>query len=141
MERFKEEETAGRMLESARVFGTDYYGTPNDEVEPHRAKGIGVILVIDVQGAARVRASGLEHLSVFIDPPSFEELEARLRGRGDTSEERIQRRLKTARDELNEAPRFHHRIVNRELSETVRELEQVIRERFHCGGTSPCSTS
>jgi guanylate kinase len=140
-ERFEQERDAGHLLEWAQVFAKDYYGTPKSEVEPYRVKGTGVVLVIDVQGAARVRGLDLEHLSVFIDTPSFEELEARLRGRGDTSEERIQRRLATAREEMAEAPKFHHRIVNRELSEAVRELERVIRERFHWGGLSPCSTS
>jgi guanylate kinase len=131
----------GRMLEWERVFGLNFYGTPKSEVDPHRAQGIGVILVIDVKGAARIRQLGLEHLSVFIDPPSFEELEARLRSRKDTSEERIQKRLETARDELAEAPKFHHRIFNRDLSEAVRELERVIRERFNLEGVHSCSTS
>jgi guanylate kinase len=139
--RFEAECAAGNMLEWARVFGTDYYGTPRSEVEPHRANGTGVVLVIDVQGAARVRELGLEHLSVFIEPPSIEELDARLRGRGDVSEDRIRRRLATAHAELGDAPKFHHRIVNRVLPEAVRELERVIRDRFHLGGTGPCSTN
>ena len=129
------------MLESARVFGRDYYGTPKSEVDPYRAKGTGVILVIDVQGAERIRALNVDHLSVFIDPPSFEDLETRLRNRKDTPEDRIQRRLATARDEMAEAPKFHCRIVNSDLSEAVRELERVIRERFNLEGVSTCSTS
>jgi guanylate kinase len=120
-----------RMLEWERVFGLNFYGTPKSEVDPYRARGTGVILVIDVKGAARVRDLGLDHLSVFIDPPSFEELETRLRSRGDTAEDKIQRRLATARDELAEAPKFHHRIVNRDLPEAVRELGRAIRERFN----------
>jgi guanylate kinase len=130
-EEFRKADEDGRMLESALVFEKDFYGTPRSEVDPHRAGGTGVILVIDVQGAERVRDLNVDHLSVFIDPPSFEELEARLRGRGDVPEDRIQRRLATARDELAEAPKFHRRIVNRDLSEAVRELERVIRERFN----------
>lgn len=123
----------GRMLEWAVVFGRDFYGTPRSEVDEHRAKGVGVVLVIDVQGAARVRELlPDDHLSVFIEPPSFEELEARLRGRRDTTEERIQRRLETAREELQQADRFHRRIVNRDLSDAVRELERIVRERFNC---------
>ncbi len=123
---------SGRMLEWAVVFGRDFYGTPRSEVDEYRARGVGVILVIDVQGAARVRELLPNyHLSVFIEPPSFEELEARLRGRKDMPEERVLRRLATARDELTQADKFHHRIVNRDLSEAVRELERVIRERFN----------
>ena len=121
----------GRMLEWAVVFNRDFYGTPRSEVDPHRARGVGVVLVIDVQGAARVRELCPECLAVFIDPPSFEELEARLRGRKDMSEDRVRRRLETAREELAEAPTFHHRIVNRDLAEAVRELDHVIRERFN----------
>ena len=130
-----------RMLEWAQVFGVHYYGTPRVEVDEYRARGIGVVLVIDVQGAARVRELGLEHLSVFIEPPNFEELETRLRSRGDMAEERIQRRLDEARKELARADEFHHRIVNRDLPEAVRELERVIRERFNLGGVHSCSTS
>ncbi|MBY0456646.1 MAG: guanylate kinase [Gemmataceae bacterium] len=122
----------GRMLEWAVVFGLNFYGTPRSEVDPYRACGVGVILVIDVQGAARVREllPG-DHLSVFIEPPSFEELEARLRGRKDTSEDRIRRRLETARDEMAQASTFHHRVVNRDLADAVAELERIVRARFH----------
>jgi guanylate kinase len=132
---------AERMLEWACVFGQNYYGTPRSEVDEYRAHGVGVILVIDVQGAARVREKYPDHLSVFIAPPSFEELEARLRGRGDTSEDRILRRLETARVEMAEAPKFHYRIVNRDLTEAVRDLERVIRERFNLWGGASCSTN
>lgn len=121
-----------RMLEWANVFGRDFYGTPRSEVDEYRAKGVGVVLVIDVQGAARVRELlADDHLSVFIAPPSFEELEARLRGRADTSEERVLRRLATAQEEMSQAGVFHYRIVNRELAEAVGELDRIIRERFN----------
>jgi guanylate kinase len=130
-ERFRDEIAAGRMFEYAEVFGTDYYGTPRSEVESYRASGTGVILVIDVQGAARVREiCGTECLSVFIRPPSFEELESRLRGRGDLSEDRVVRRLATAREELARSGEFDRVIVNANLDQAVRELEGLIRERF-----------
>jgi guanylate kinase len=127
-ERFELEEAAGRMLETATVFGQDSYGTPRAEVDPYRAAGVGVILVIDVQGAARVRelCPG-DCLSVFIRPPSEEILEARLRGRGDMSEERVQRRLETARQELARAGEFDHVIVNGDLNAAVDELDRLIR--------------
>ena len=74
---------AGRMLEHAVVHGADFYGTPRREVEPHRAAGGAVVLVIDVQGAENVRRLDPGgHLSVFVLPPSDAALEARLRGRG-----------------------------------------------------------
>jgi guanylate kinase len=130
-ERFEKAVAAGEMFEYATVFGTDLYGTPRSEVDPHRAAGTGVILVIDVQGAARVRelCRG-DCLTVFVRPPSFEELEARLRGRGDLTEDRIARRLATAREELARAGEFDAVVVNADLARAVGELEQVIRERF-----------
>jgi len=129
-ERFQQEVDAGRMFEWAVVFGTDCYGTPRSEVDPYRAAGTGVVLVIDVQGAARVRQLCPDALSVFIRPPTFEELEARLRGRGDLSEERIQRRLREAERELARAGEFDHVIVNDDLGQAVNELERLIRARF-----------
>jgi guanylate kinase len=126
-ERFQNEIAEGHMLEWAS-YDDNFYGTPRSEVD--QADGKGVILVIDVQGAASVREKCPDCLSVFIAPPSVEELETRLRGRGDTSEERILRRLETARTEMARAEEFQYRIVNRDLSEAVRELERVIRECF-----------
>jgi guanylate kinase len=124
----------GRMLESAVVFGTDQYGTPRSEVDPHRAQGVGVILVIDVQGAERVRKLCQDAVSVFIRPPTFEELEARLRGRGDLSEERIRRRLATAREEMARAGEFDYTIINDDLERAVEELDRFVRTRFTTGG-------
>jgi len=140
--RFEQEKAAGGMIEWAEVFQTDLYGTPRSEVEPFRAAGTGVVLVLDVQGAARVRELCPDCLSVFIQPPSFEVLEARLRGRGDLSEDRIQKRLATARKELARAGEFHHDIVNDNLDRVVAELEQLVRGRFtpH-GGLEGCTTT
>jgi len=125
---------SGSMLEWEPVFGADWYGTPRDEVDPHRAAGHGVILVIDVKGAARVRRLCPEAITVFIRPPTFEELEARLRGRGDLLEERIQRRLATARDELARAGEFDYVIVNDNLTRAVDELERLVTGFFTTGG-------
>ncbi|MCS6867102.1 MAG: guanylate kinase [Gemmataceae bacterium] len=140
-EQFEKAIAEQQMLEYAIVFGNDYYGTPKSEVEPYLAQGIGVILVIDVQGAARVRELFPACLSIFIAPPSLAELEARLRGRNDTAEERIARRLRTAHQEMAEAGKFQHQIVNRDLEQAVRELQQRIGDRFHCLGGSLCSKS
>jgi guanylate kinase len=131
VERFVQEREAGRMLEWAKVFDKDYYGTPRSEVEPYRVLGTGVVLVIDVQGAARIRELCPECLSVFIAPPSIEELEARLRGRRDMTEDRILRRLEEARREMDRIGEFPHVIVNRDLTDAVRELDRLIRNRFN----------
>jgi guanylate kinase len=120
----------GRMLEWELVFDSDYYGTPRSEVDPYRAAGLGVVLVIDVKGASRVRTVCPDCLSVFIAPPSFEVLEARLRRRNDLEEGKLLRRLQTARLELARAGEFDHIIVNDEVPRAVRELDGLIRE--HC---------
>jgi guanylate kinase len=99
-------------------------------VDRYRAKGIGVILVIDVKGAASIRALyPNDHVSVFINAP-FEELEARLRARGAEAEERIQQRLNTAREEIARAGEFNRTVINRELERAVAELEQIIEMQF-----------
>ena len=131
VERFEQERAAGRMLEWAQVFGKDYYGTPKSEVEQYLARGTGVVLVIDVQGAARIRELCPDCLSVFIAPPSIEELETRLRGRQDTTEDRVLRRLEEAQREMARIGEFRHVVVNRDLPEAVQELERIIRDRFN----------
>jgi len=122
---------AGSMLEYAVVHGADYYGTPLSEVEPHRAAGLAVVLVIDVQGAENVRRLDPGgHVSVFVLPPCEASLEARLRGRGSEDEARVQRRLRTARAELARAGEFDARIVNDDLGEAVAALEAVVRNEL-----------
>ncbi len=119
---------AGLMFEHAVVHGADFYGTPLSEVEPHRAAGGAVVLVIDVQGAENVRRLDPGgHLSVFVLPPCEAALEARLRGRGSEDEARVRRRLQTARAELARAGEFDARIVNDDLGEAVAALEAVVR--------------
>jgi guanylate kinase len=123
----------GEMLEWERVFGLDYYGTPKSEVEPSRATGQGVILVIDVKGAARVRRICPDATSVFIQPPTFFELEARLRGRGDLAEDRIQRRLATAREEMARSGEFDEVVINDNLDQAVMDLERLVQRQFSTG--------
>jgi len=133
-EQFKEAIDRNEMLERAEVHGQDYYGTPRSEVDPYRARGIGVILVIDVQGAGQIRAACPDdHLSVFVHPPTFADLEARLRGRGE-SEESIQRRLKTAEQELARKAEFDHQLVNGDLTATANALADMIRNDFRKRG-------
>lgn len=119
---------AGRMLEHAVVHGADFYGTPWSEVRPYREAGTAVVLVIDVQGAENVRRLDPGgHRSVFVLPPCEAALEARLRGRGSEDEVKVQRRLRTAREELARAGEFDDRIVNDDLDEAVAALEAVVR--------------
>lgn len=143
-DRFQAAVDNGEMLEHAVVHGRDYYGTPRAEVDDYRAKGKGVILVIDVQGAEQVRRQYPgDHLSVFLAPPSFDELRSRLESRGSEDPERMARRLKTATEELTRAGEFDLQLVNADLETAAAELEKVIRERFAGlnGGKYPCPTS
>jgi guanylate kinase len=133
-DRFREAIAAGDMLEWAEVHGKDFYGTPRSEVDPHRAAGTGVILVIDVQGAGQVRIRYPDdHLSVFVDPPDFAELQKRLEGRGEP-EASIRRRLETAVGELARADEFDERLENGDLAATAAALEAIIRGEFQRRG-------
>lgn len=130
------------LLEYAVVFGHDSYGTPREEVDGPRAGGVGVLLVIDVQGAAQVRSRyPADHTSVFLDVPSADELERRLRARGTETEERIARRLATAERERARAGEFDHRVVNDTVPSAVRQLLAIIDHEFTQRGVPPCSTN
>lgn len=101
------------FLEYAQFAG-NCYGTPKSYVLSLLEQGKNVLLEIEVQGAMQVMARMPECVSIFVLPPSFEELERRLRGRGTESEEKVRARLETARSEIAYAPRYQYRIVNGE---------------------------
>ncbi len=127
---FREAIAQGDMIEYAEVHGRDFYGTPRSEVDQHRQAGTGVILVIDVQGAGQIRAAyPNDNLSVFVYPPTFDDLERRLRGRGER-EESIHRRLATAHSELARRDEFDIQLENGDLAATVNALETLIRNEF-----------
>jgi guanylate kinase len=128
-DRFEQELKKGTFLEHALVHG-NYYGTPRDEVEPYRDEGWGVILDIDVQGAAQVRRAYPDPVSVFLKTTTLEEYERRLRRRGTEDEAAIQRRLETARGELALAPSYQYQIVNDDLATATAELRAVIAQEF-----------
>ncbi len=119
----RDQQPAG-FLEWAEVHG-NFYGTSRQEVAQRLRAGADVILDIDVQGAAQVR-NNAEPVTVFIAPPSLEELERRLRGRGTESEENLQRRLANAAQEMEAAPAYTYLIVNDKLEEAVLALKSVI---------------
>ena len=112
---------AGELLEWARFSG-NYYGTPRASVEKHIASGEQVILEIEIQGARQVKEQFPEAHLVFIEPPSLEVLEQRLRGRGTETEEAIQARLETARIELAGVGEYDFRLVNDDLDLASRQL-------------------
>lgn len=115
----------GEFLEWAEVHGKKY-GTIRRLVDEWRREGWGVVLVIDVQGAATVRRVYPDAVSIFVKAPSFEVLEQRLRQRQSESEESIQRRLANARSELARASEFTHQVVNDDLDRAVTEIRSII---------------
>lgn len=114
------------FLEHAEFAG-NCYGTPRAYVEKLLDSGMNVVLEIDVQGALQVMKSMPECVSVFILPPSFEELEHRLRGRGTETEEKVRERLETAKRELPYAPQYDYQIVN---GGNIEAAYQSLREVF-----------
>ncbi len=119
---------AGRFLEHAVVHG-NLYGTPRDAVEAVLARGDVCVLNIDVQGAESFRRSGLPVATVFLLPPSMEELERRLGRRGTESEGEMQRRLDMARAEMKEVGRFDLAVENHVVDDTVRTLAEFLDRR------------
>ncbi len=115
----------GALLESAEVFD-NYYGTSREQVQEHLMNGHDVILEIDWQGARQVRASMPDCITIFILPPSIEELERRLRDRGTDSAEVVERRLRDARSDMERGEEFEHVIINDDLDRAVAELEDLI---------------
>jgi len=119
------------LLESAEVHGA-WYGTPAEPVRQALAKGVCVILVIDVQGGFQVRNAVPNALLVFVQAPSLAILEARLRERGTDDEATIARRLRNARYEIEAAKGYDVQLVNDDLESCVDALAATLA-RHHCG--------
>jgi guanylate kinase len=115
----------GALLESAEVFD-NFYGTSREQVDRHLGVGHHVILEIDWQGAQQVRNAMPECVTVFILPPSREELERRLRSRGTDTEEVIERRLRDALSDMSHWDEFDYVIFNDDLDQAVADLEAVL---------------
>lgn len=132
---FLDKEAAGEFLETADVFGLAHYGTPVKPVVEHLERNIPVILEIDIQGARSVKQRagelGIEVMTVFIAPPSFEELERRLIGRGTETPEQQAKRLETAKIELAAESEFDKVIVNNVVDEAADELWNLIATEFN----------
>jgi guanylate kinase len=117
----------GEFLEYARVFGKHSYGTPKKWLEESRKKNLDLVLEIDVQGAAQVKEKLPESVAIFILPPSREELERRLRSRGQDSSEEIVRRLAQARDEIAAFGKFYdYCVVNDNMERAGREAQSIV---------------
>lgn len=118
----------GELLEWAQVHGNHYYGTPRAEIDRAKTAQKHLILEIDLQGARQVNGKHVDQVQVFLLPPGWEELEARLRGRGTETEEQIQTRLATARHEIAAAGEFQHQLVNDSVAQTAAEIVGLVRE-------------
>jgi guanylate kinase len=116
---------AGELLESAEIVG-HRSGTPRGFVEDRLAAGRDVVLEIDVVGASQIREHVPGSVLIFIEPPSMEELERRLRGRGTETEERIRLRLETAAWEMEQRGWFDHVVVNDELERAWTQVAAII---------------
>ncbi len=119
---------AGEFLEHAQVFD-NRYGTSRRVVEEALAAGQDLILEIDWQGARQVRAALPECVSIFVLPPSRDELERRLRGRGTDSEEVIQRRLRDAATDMTHWDEFDYVVVNDDFDRALTELRAIVAGR------------
>ena len=115
----------GEMLEYAKVFD-NYYATSRRQVEEHLADDRNVVLEIDWQGARQVRESMPECVTIFILPPSVEELERRLRDRRTDAPEVIERRLRDALSDMSHWDEFDHVIINDDLNQAISDLEDVL---------------
>ena len=129
---FDEMVAAGEFLEWACVHG-NFYGTAKRQVAEETAKGLDIIVEVDVQGAASVRQLLMDSVSIFILPPSPEVLRQRLMARGTDSPEVLEVRLRNAPEELKQYSSFDYVIINDEIEKAVHQLASIIyAERARC---------
>lgn len=127
----------GEFLEWAEVYG-QRYGTLKSEVDPFLARGVNVLLEIDVQGAEQVARQRPDCIRIFMRTPSLEEYEKRLRQRGTEDETALQRRLHAAAQELAEADHYDYLLTNDKLDQAVADFRAIIQR---LGGPRTCSTN
>ncbi|HJF11169.1 guanylate kinase [Corynebacterium falsenii] len=127
-EQFEENINAGKMLEWAEIHGgLQLSGTPREPVEEAIAEDRPVLIEVDLEGARNVKQLLPESTTVFLAPPSWEVLVDRLTGRGTESEEVIQRRLETAKTEMEATSEFDHVVVNEDVTEAVKEISDLLQ--------------
>ncbi len=124
-EQFKKMIEKGEMLEYAN-YGGNYYGTPKKAVEEMLDSGKNVMLEIEVQGALKVKELMPEAVLVFLVPPSIDELRRRLTERGREGSDEIEKRIKLAKWEISQSPKYNYVIINDKLHTCVEETLNVI---------------
>ena len=138
---FEEMIRKGEFLEHADVFG-NYYGTARHFLDKAKADGEDLLLDIDVQGAAQIKAKLPQAVSIFILPPNRSELEQRLRKRSQDSEEVIQRRLAAATREIENYEKYDYILVNDRLADSVETLQAILlSERLRRAGHADAGLS
>ena len=126
---FRQRVAADEFLEYEEVYADRFYGTLRQQVDRQLEAGQNVVFDVDVAGGCRIRdIYGTQAMSIFVQPPSIEELERRLRSRNTDSEEQIVQRLGKAEQELAFAPRFDHIVVNDDFLTAVEQTATLVRE-------------
>ena len=125
-ERFDEAIANKELLEYATVHGLNRYGTPRRPVEEALARGENVVLEIDIQGAKQVKAAMPQAITIFIQPPSWEELVRRLSTRGTEDAAEQEKRLTTAKVELASANDFDYQVVNDEVAKCAAQVVELM---------------
>jgi guanylate kinase len=125
-EEFERRVARGEFLEYARVFGKHWYGTPRKWVDEAWRAGLDLVVEIDVQGARQVKEKLPYAVAIFIVPPSREDLERRLRARGQDSDESVARRLERARQEMADAAGYDFLVVNDDLDRAGEEMRAIV---------------
>lgn len=128
-ETFKKAIEDDKFLEHAR-YVENYYGTPRDYVEQERNKGKNVILEIDVQGGLQVIEKCSDCISIFIMPPSIDELRNRLSGRGTEKEEVVNKRIDQAQREMNQGSVYKYHVVNNEIETSIKEVSDILKKEM-----------
>jgi guanylate kinase len=129
-EEFDARRERGDFLECEQVHKSGYwYGTLRSELEKARGLGAWAFLEIDVHGALHVMQQYPDAVTIFLQTPSLDDYERRLRARGTESEEYIRRRLETAREELKSATRYGYQVLNDDLNRAVREISNILLTR------------
>jgi guanylate kinase len=126
-EEFRRMADRGEFLEFARVFGKHSYGTPKKWLEEARAQKLDLVLEIDVQGADQVKRQLPDAVGIFVLPPSRQELEERIRARGQDTEDEIRTRLERARLEMQRYSAYDYVVVNDDLAEAGRSVKAIVQ--------------
>ena len=128
-EEFREMVDKGKLLEYA-CYADHMYGTPGDEINKCMENGEVIILDIDIQGALQIRKVRPDAISVFVLPPSIEELERRLRSRGTETEDKLARRLEIGKDECLRACEFDYIVYNDKLDNAVSDIFDIMDKKL-----------